>query len=428
MIQAMLSGVASIQAQQTRMNVIGNDLANINTTAFKGQDVNFEELVSQVVTGATAPSGSLGGTDGIQYGLGVQVGDTVTNMTQGSLSATGNPSDLAIQGNGFFMTSNGNAISYTRDGSFDIDSAGNLVCSDTGEKVLGWAADASGNINTQTQITDASTLTIPIGSLNAAQATSSLSMTGNLNSDAAATDTATITCTVYDSLGNAQQVTLQFSNPTTTLTAGAPSTAVSQWSWTAYSGTGTSGAVLGSSTSGTNAPIYFNSSGQEVSNSTNSFTGPALTGATPTTITMDLSNIQELGASSQLSVSNQNGYPPGSLESYTVGLNGIITGAFSNGLSRQLGQIALATFPNSGGLLSIGSNLYMPSGNSGVASVSVANAGNKGSINSGFLEQSNVDLSTSLTNLIITQRGFEANTKIITTVDTMMQDLIEMKH
>jgi flagellar hook protein FlgE len=428
MIQALMAGVASIQAQQTRMNVIGNDLANINTTAFKDQDVNFEDMISQQLTGATAPTASLGGTNGIQYGLGVQVSSTNTNMSQGSLTATSNPADMAIQGNGFFMEGNGSTVSYTRDGSFEIDSAGNLVSADTGMKVLGWTANSAGVINTTGQITPASTLSIPIGSLNAAQATANVTLAGNLNSAAPATDTTSVTTTVYNSQGTALPVTIVFSNPLTPPAAGAPAGAASSWAWTAYSGTSASGTPIGSSTSAGNAPIYFDSSGKELSSlpagTFNTITIPGTT----STANLNMSSIQQLASPDALAVTSQDGFPPGSLQGFTVGLDGVITGTFSNGLERPLGQVALASFSNPSGLSQTGSNLYVPSANSGIATVGTPQSGTLGSVNSGFLEQSNVDLSSSLTNLIITQRGFEANTKIVSTVDELMQTLIDMKH
>jgi flagellar hook protein FlgE len=433
MIQAMMAGVASIEAQQTRMNVIGNDLANINTTAFKSQDVNFEDLISQQVSGATSPTGNLGGTNGEQVGLGVQVGSTTSNMSQGSLSATSDPSDMAIQGNGFFMVGNGTSTSYTRDGTFEIDSAGSLVSADTGQKVLGWSADSDGTIDTTAQVTPTSSISIPVGSLDAAQATQNVSLAGNLNSAAASTDSTSVTTTVYDSSGTSHDVTIVYSDPSTPTAGSGPTGATSQWQWTAYSGDSASGTAIGSSTSTGNTPVYFNASGTQVSSlasgTYNTISLPSSgTGGTASTINLNMSSMQQLAAQDQVAVTSQDGFPPGTLQGFTVGLNGVITGSFSNGLERALGQVALANFSNPSGLSQTGSNLYVPSANSGVATVGVANQGTMGTINSGFLEQSNVDLSTSLTNLIITQRGFEANTKIVSTVDQLMQTLIDMKH
>jgi flagellar hook protein FlgE len=400
MIQALYASVDGIQAQQTRMDVIGNDLANINTTGFKSQDVQFSDLISQQLAGATAPTQSVGGTNPVEYGLGVSVGATTTDMSQGALTSTGNPSDMAISGNGYFMVSNGTSTSYTRDGSFDLDSAGNLVSTDTGQQLLGWTADASGTVSTNQPITSASTISIPIGELDTAQATTTASIAGNL--EAGSTTAQSVTSSFYDGTGTAQNVTFSFTPNGST------------WNWTA---TNASGASLGTGS------VTFNSNGQATT-SGNTIT---LAGST-TPVAVDMTGLTQLSGTSSLDVASQNGYPAGTLSSYQIGTDGTITGSFTNGLTKDLGQVALASFANPAGLSSEGTDLYTTSPNSGQAVVGAPNSGSFGSINSGYLEESNVDLSTSLTNLIVTQRGFEANTKMVTTVDTMLQDVIEMKH
>jgi flagellar hook protein FlgE len=406
MLQALYSSVDGIQAQQTRMDVIGNDLANINTNGFKSQDVQFSDLISQQWAGATAPTKTDGGTNPLEYGLGVSVGATTSNMSQGTLAATSNPSDMAIEGNGYFMVSNGTATSYTRDGSFDLDSAGNLVSTDTGQQLLGWTANADGTVDSSQPVTSASTLSIPIGELDTAQSTSTASVAGNL--DPTSTTAQTVTSTFYDSLGASHDVTFSFTPPT----AGSTS-----WTWNATEDGGT--ASIGAGT------VTLSATGQESAMTTT--TPLTLTGGT-TPITVDMTGVTGLSGASSLDVPTQNGYPAGTLSSYQIGTNGTITGEFTNGLTKTLGQVALASFTNPAGLSSEGSNLFTTSPNSGPAVVGAPNTNSYGSINSGYLEQSNVDLSSSLTNLIVTQRGFEANTKMVTTVDTMLQDVIEMKH
>ena len=434
MIQALMSSVASLQAQQMRMDVIGNDLANIDTTAYKGQDVNFSDLMSQYVSGATGPTQDMGGTDGISYGLGVQVGATTTNMSQGSLTATAVPSDMAIQGNGFFMTSNGEQVSYTRDGSFELDANGNLVSSDTGQELLGWPADASGTVNANTSITPASTLTIPLGQVDTAQATSDVSIGGNLDSTFASTDTGTVTVTTYSSTGAPQDITIQFSAPTAPPPSSPtpPTGATSAWQWTAYSGDSATGTPIGSSTTSGNAPLYFTASGAEMSGlasgAFNTVTLPGSGGAGATTMNLDFSSMESLSSTTNVNVNGQNGFPPGSLEGYSIGQNGVIEGQFTNGLTKELGQVAMASFTNPNGLANVGGNNYLPTSNSGTPQVGTPGSGSLGTVNAGYLESSNVDLSQSLTNLIVTQRGFEANTKMVSTIDQMLQDVIGMVH
>lgn len=432
MIQALLAGVSSIKAQQTDLNVIGNNLANVNTTGFKGSDVQFKSMLSQTLQGAEGPQGDAGGTNPIQVGLGTLVGSTSVDQGQGSLNATGVPSDMAIQGNGFFMVSNGSAISYSRDGSFSLDSNGDLIQNSTGQKLVGWGADNQGKINTASTLTAANSLTIPLGSLNVVQATQNVHLTGNLSGTATSADTWTTTATVYDSLGGATPVTIQYSNRQTPPAASGttPASATASWDWTVYPGTSTTGVPLASSSDAGKSPIYFDTNGNYVAPTgapTNTFSLPAAGGSAGSTVNLDFSQISQVDTDSSVSLQSQDGYPAGSLSSFSIGKDGTVAGTFTNGLTRPLGQIALATFANTGGLQSDGNNLWQPTANSGSARVESAGGNGTGQINAGFLEQSNVDMSQEFTKLIVTQTAFQANTKIVTTANEMMQTLIAMK-
>lgn len=426
MIQALLAGVSGIQTQQTNMNTIGNNLANTNTTGFKGSRTTFEDLLSQTFSGATGPSTGSGGKDPVQIGLGVKVAGTEMDGTQGSLSATGKSSDLAIQGSGFFAVSNGTTINYTRDGSFNVDSNGDLVHGASGQRMLGWEADSNGNIDTSKPLTGASVLNIPQGAKSAAQATSKVSYSGNLNSNSLSTDTWSTTVKIYDAQGNASDLTLTFKNHQSYTSATAPAAApnaVSSFDWTATIGSTTVGQSSGTG----NSPVYFDSTGTiQTTGSTGTIAVPA-PGGTTNTVTVDLGKLNSVAQSSSVGASSQNGFAAGSLTSYSIGSDGVIAGSFSNGLNRKIGQIALSTFTNPNGLTKSGSNLYAVSQNSGAASAGTPSDQGKGAISAGYLEQSNVDMSTELTSLIVAQRAFQANTKIITTVDEMLQDLVNIK-
>ena len=432
MLQALLAGVSSIKAQQTRMNVIGNNLANINTTAYKDTSVSFENLVNQTLSSGSAPSASLGGTDPIQVGLGVTVGSTTVDTSQGSFDATNVPSDLAIQGNGYFAVSNGRSMSYTRDGGFNVDASGNLVQASTGQRLLGWQADASGKIDTTAQITDSSTLTIPVGTATSVQATASATLNGNLNASAASSDTWSTQTTAYDSLGVPHNLTVVFSNPQSPppLAYGAPAGSTTSWDWKAYEGSAASGTPIGSSVSAGNQPLFFNSNGGYnntfAAGASDSVTIPASGGAGATPIKIDFSAISQLSETSSVGI-QADGFPPGELQNYNIGTSGVITGVFSNGMTRPLGQVALVGFANPAGLSETSQNLAVASVNSGLPSFNAPGSGAVGTITAGYLEQSNVDIGTEFTNLIVTQRGFQANTKIVTTVDQMLQDLVNMK-
>ncbi len=431
MLQAMLAGVASIKAQQTRMNVIGNNLANVNTTAYKGSRVTFQDMVAQTIKGASGPTSTNGGTNPVQFGLGVLVGGTDTNVEQGSLNATNRPTDMAIQGNGFFMVANGPEVSFTRDGAFDLDASGNLVHQATGDKVLGWKADALGQIDTTAPIDSNSGIQVPIGSLNAVQQTSRVTMVGNLSSTALSTDKWTSQVRVYDSLGSPHDMTIEFSNHDTTapLAGTPPASATSSWDWKVYDPTAPA-TTLGSSADTGNEPLFFDANGQlktTLGTAFNKATIPGGAGAPAFPVDIDFSKIGQLKTDTQVNVQDQNGFPPGSLKGFSIGNDGVITGLFTNGLTRSVGQLALSIFANPNGLERNGNNLWRPTNNSGIAVLGAPDTGGRGSISAGFLEQSNVDIGSEFTDLIITQRGFQANTKVVTTVDEMLQDLINMK-
>ncbi len=432
MLQALLAGVSSIQSQQSRLTVIGNDLSNVNTDGFKSSDVLFKDMLSQTLQGASPPQNGAGGTNPIQVGLGAVVGSTTIDQAQGSLNATGKPTDMAIQGNGFFMVSTGSGVSYSRDGAFSLDANGDLVQDSTGYKLLGWSASNLGVISTTNGISTSDALNIPVGSLSSVQPTTSLALSGNLSSTAASTDTWTSQATVYDSLGGAQTVTVQFLNHTSPPPASPapPTGAQSSWDWAVYAGSSATGSPLATSASSGSSPLFFDANGNIIppgSGITNTVSVPGGTGANPAAVSLDFSSISQVSSNSSVSEKSQNGFPPGSLSSFTIGQDGTITGTFTNGLTRSLGQVAIATFANPEGLSSTGGNQWQETANSGIARVSTPSQNGAGIVSAGFLEQSNVDMGTEFSNLIVTQTGFQANTKIVSTVDQMLQTLIAMK-
>jgi len=412
MLQAMFSSISSIKAHQVRMGVVGNNIANVNTTAFKAGRVTFQEMMAQTLRGAGRPTeGGIGGTNPMQVGLGAQVGSIDTLLEQGTLQATNRMLDLAIQGNGFFVVSDGRRIAFTRDGSFDIDANGSLVHKGTGQRVVGWMPDASGNIDTTRPPSASSGIAVPIGRTVAGRATSEVLFRGNLALDGSSWTTSVM---VYDAVGAPVDLRLRFSRNTNN----PPDTP-----WTlSYSVDGgrtwvqTPDAVefdqYGRITSGANQPISFT---------------PPDSGAPRMTVSIDLSRITQLATSSTVEPIAQNGYPPGTLEQLTVSPDGTINGVFSNGLNLPVARLAMAVFNNPGGLERAGNNLFRESINSGIANIGTAQTGGRGSISSGYLEMSNADIGNEFTNLIITQRGFQANTRIVSTVDEMLQDVLQMK-
>ncbi len=406
MFQAMFSSISSIKAHQVRMGVVGNNIANINTTGFKSGRVTFQEMLSQTLRGASRPSeGGLGGTNPMQVGLGTQVGSIDTILEQGSLQATNRVTDLAIQGNGFFVVSNGKRVVYTRDGNFDIDANGTLVHKATGEKLVGWMPNALGEIDITEPLGPASVITIPVGKTVAGQATTQASFKGNLALNGSEWNTSVL---VYDAVGAPHDVRIRFTR-----------TARDTWQ------------VQFAVNGGPMTPagdVQFDENGRIRSDAgeiTITFT-PG-NGAPDVEIDLDLSRITQLATSSTVEPIAQNGYAPGTLEQITVSPDGVINGVFSNGLNLPIARIAMAVFNNPGGLERAGNNLFRESVNSGVANIGTAQTGGRGTISSGYLEMSNADIGNEFTNLIVTQRGFQANTRIVSTVDEMMQDVLQMK-
>lgn len=445
MLRSLFSAVSGLDANQEYIDSIGNDIANVNTTGYKSNEVQFEDLLTQNIQGATAPTADLGGMNPTQVGLGVKVAGIEANMTQGTNEQTGNPLDLSIQGNGFFIGNHNGQTIYTQAGSLDLDANGDLVTPD-GSMIQGWAADSQGTINTSVPLTN---LTIPTDKQIPANATQNVTLGGNLAGESgwtapsagpgsSATTGATTSATVYTASGATQS--LDFNTyQLTTLPAGAPKGAVTAWN---VEGALTNPGSTADYTNATTATLYFDNTGSLVGmtdqKGTTSTTGSTLnltvpdettgaaSGATQT-FSLDLSAVTANANSNSLAVTNQDGYAPGSLESYSIGSTGIIEGVFSNGHTMNLGQIALATFSNPDGLARAGDTDFMATSNSGLAQVGVPGTGSTGTVSAGTLEASNVDLASEMTQLIEAERGFQANGSVVTTSDTLLQDLINLK-
>jgi flagellar hook protein FlgE len=415
MMRALLSGVSGLRNHQTEMDVIGNNIANVNTVGFKASRVTFQEGFVQLLAKATRPNGGMGGTNPLQIGTGSQIGSIDQLFTQGSLENTGQPLDLAIQGDGMFVLSNGERTAYTRAGNFRMDADGRLVSPFTGFVLQGVNADARGNFSPSGPI---GTLQISLGTEAPAQQTGGITMTGNLDGSTAVGGTHSMGVTVYDSLGGKHDLQILFTN-----------TGPGAWSWTATcdsapvtpAGDGT----VTFNTDGTLATFTYPGGG----------TGLTLTppGADPLNITLDPGTIggnnglSGYASASSAVISHQDGFEAGDLISVSVDTNGTVNGSFSNGVTRILGQIALANFTNPAGLIRTGENLYQESPNSGTPSVTTGRGATPATITSGALESSNVDISQEFSDMIIAQRGFQANARVITTADEMLNDLVNLR-
>ena len=401
MMPSMFAGVAGLRAHQTMMDVVGNNIANVNTVGYKASEVTFQEALSQVMGGAAAS------VNPMQLGLGVKVGSINSIFSQGASQTTGQQTDLAIQGSGFFAIQQGTQQLFTRDGSFNFDSTGNLVTS-TGAKVMGWAANAAGVVNTNNPIQP---LNIPIGQVLPSQPTTTVQMGGNLDAGATPGTVVNKSISVYDSIGNAHTLNVTFTNT-------GPN------AWTAAATLDGNAATLSTTA------MTFGTNGQLTSASTLTVSGYTPPGASPMSFTLNLAGgtpLVQYGGGSTIEIMSQDGLPIGNLQGVQIAKDGTISGQFSNGQTSVLGQIAIADFSNPTGLLQVGNSNFSASVASGVPLIGAPGTSSRGTLQSGTLEMSNVDLAQEFTNMIIAERGFEANSRVITTSDTMLGDLVQMK-
>jgi flagellar hook protein FlgE len=402
--------LTGLEANSVALDTIGNNLANLNTTSFKDQTTSFSDLFYQNI-------GNTGSGDALQVGLGTQVAGTTTDFSQGSLSTTTNSTDMALNGSGFFVVDSSGQQQLTRAGNFQLDQSGNLITT-TGAGVMGYAA-ANGVVNTNTPLT---TLQIPVDATQAAQATQNFGISANLDAATAVGGTFSSTITMYDSLGTSHAATVDFLK-----------TADNTWTYSISLPTGdTNGLVSPINNTGT---LTFSSSGALVTPAVNvtgiSF-GGLTDGASDMAFNWDLYNssaapqIGQTVGTSTATASAQDGFASGSYSGFSVNSAGVIAASFSNGQTQTVGQIAVASVTNVEGLTIDGGNNYQTSTSSGAASVGAPGAGGRGSIEDDTLEQSNVDISTEFANLIVAQRAFEANSKTVTTFDTVTQETIDM--
>ncbi len=505
MLRSLYAGVSGLRNNQVRMDVIGNNIANVNTVAFKAGRVTFKEGFAQLLSGASRPPGDQGGINPIQIGLGMQIGSIDQVFNQGNLETTGLNTDVAIQGDSFFVVRKGNQSYYTRAGNFQVDALGQLVTPANGFIVQGRMYD---NGILQDGIQD---IKLPFGQKVSAKPTTEMTLAGNLNASApifqgsfanaadrenpinekAWTETQ---IAVYDSQGTKTDVKIQMwktgantwdwqidplasaqtftaetdsSSPPSDITLPTPpggyeilpaNVTVSSTTGVAYStpsdysvSAGPPPVVQFTANMPANSQIkigYFMSpTATTASENSGTFTFDsagilntnvsaslnfAVPGANPVKIDLKLNGgvnglTQFASTSSTAVLRDQNGYTAGSLESFSIDRFGLITGFFTNGTTSPLARIVLADFNNPSGLLRIGDNMLQESANSGSAVLGFALEGSQSQMTSGALEMSNVDLAQEFTNLIVAQRGFQANSKVVSTSDEMLQELMTVK-
>jgi flagellar hook protein FlgE len=418
MLTALATALSGMNAESTAIDVVSNNLANLNTTGFKASSTIFDDLVSQ----------TLGAGGSTQIGMGVQTPLTRRVFSPGSIQSSSGPLDVAIQGDGFLVVKNSsNATLYTRAGNLTKDSSGNITTA-TGEYVQGWSA-VNGAVNTSGPLGN---LTVPVGALRPAVATTNISLTANLDATSpavAAPQTASNasfsnTAKVYDSLGTSHIVTVNYW-----------SNGANSWNWQAT----IPGADVGSA-----SPNVAIGSGSLTFNSSGILTTPAPGAAAPVlsvtgladsaaNLTMNLTLYN--GSSPLLTQFSQTSTPEASsidgnasvqLSKVSIGDGGMVVATYSDGTNVTVGQLAMANFVNPDSLLAVGSNNFEATGVTSNPAIGVANAGGRGQILGSSLESSTSDIATEFTNLMVDQRAYQANSKVITTADQINQALIAL--
>jgi flagellar hook protein FlgE len=402
------TALTGLNNNSVAINVIGDNLANMNTTAFKAGQATFSELLAGV-------SGTDSAGNPVSVGLGSSLNGVIHNNSQGTIIGSGNLTDAAINGNGFFVVQNNGEMAFTRSGAFKFDKAGNLLSAD-GFQAMGYMG-VDGVIDTAGAIAP---ITISQGQLIPASATTTISLTANLDGDAADGTTFAAPITVYDSMGAAHNLTITFTKGTT----------AGSWSWAATADDGTLSGDTG----------------------TLAFTGPALTtpadasanpsigitsftdGADAMTIAFNLFDadgnplITNYAAEgSAVSQTTQDGYAASALAKVSIDNSGVLMGLTESGKTIPLAQLVLANFPNVDGLQKYKGSTFVAFSSSGEPSIGAAGSGGRGSIVGSALEQSNVDMAQEFVNLIKAQRAYQANSRIISTTDELYQDSLNLK-
>ena len=442
MLRSMFSGISGLRAHQTKMDVIGNNIANVNTVGFKASRVTFQEIYNQTIKAAsTAATGTgRGGTNPQQIGMGVSVASIDVLHTSGGPQRTDKTTDLSLEGDGFFVVSDGVSNYYTRAGNFDIDPQSGSLVSASGLKVQGWTRNDEGEI-----ITSGATGEIDLTNLSMSpQATSWIKFQGNLDSGLDKDGIIEYTTSIIDSLGEEHNIKLVFTKVTQEDPDNPGETIIvpNQWNLKIEPASGDSKITTGVlyDTSDPAAfpdaqPIVFDENGKLVSHEDGitipsiAFNNGAATieGQDGFKIEFDGEKLTQNNGESTFKAAESDGHIFGTLNSISIDSMGRVVGLYSNGKARIDAVIAVSRFNNAAGLSKLGDNLFQTTANSGDPIIGLAGTDGRAVINPGALEMSNVDLAGEFTDMIITQRGFQANSRIITTSDELLQELVNLK-
>ncbi len=484
MMRSLYSGISGLKVHQTKMDVIGNNISNVNTVGFKASSVTFADVLYQKTSAATGPNAEAGsaGQNAMQIGLGATVSSIMSTITvNGGSQRTDNPFDIMIEGDGFFVVNNGSGNMFTKAGSFTVDAAGTL-CNAAGYAVMGWQVDPNNETRTVANAVSALRIMAPENMYSAPVATEAVYFSGNVDSADTSFDSATGKLTAFsffDNLGRSYTVNLRitqsaddmtlyncsvtdivdskgdsilstkdeanntyFPNAGISLTVGGQQYTFDVNQETGEITTANSFILKFDGSSGRFSYVNFD---ENVDLDANTYPSIKFSLATtdisgdpfpPAGIDVDFSSLTMFANSGSTSLASTKGAldgtkagrTSGNMSGCSIDNNGLIYGVYDNGVSRLLGQIVVARFANASGLESVGGSLFTTTQNSGEfdgIGLSVAEAGGK--FSTGVLEMSNVDLATEFTNMITTQRGFSAVSRIITTSDTLLEELINLK-
>jgi flagellar hook protein FlgE len=479
MMRSLFAGVSGLKNHQTRMDVIGNNIANVNTVGFKKSRVTFQDMLSQTLRSASSPQSGRGGTNPMQVGLGMTLASIDTIQTAGSPQSTGKNTDLSIEGEGFFILTDGTNFFYTRAGNFDFDFNKSLVNTSNGMVVTGILADNSGIIKPEGDIVD---INLASKMSSSPQATSTIEFAKNLdtrdlpktgvNTGVAHTQGATTTVALNATKLPVTKVEISGLTEDTDYTVDYQTGEVTILSTTAdgpydinfwepnyqlpsvvYDSKGVTHILnllytkIGPNTwevdtqidnkfqaDGKGTLVFDAGTGRlnEALSSVEHVTFPIQHAVPPgdaldLDITLNFTNMTEYAGDYTTVAFSQDGYAAGDLQSVSVDPTGTISGSFSNGQNRKLAQLAVATFSNPAGLTKVGNNMFMYSYNSGEPDKGIPGVAGRGVIKPETLEMSNVDLSQEFVDMIITQRGFQANSRVITTSDQILEELVNLR-
>lgn len=471
MMRSLFAGVSGLKNHQTKMDVIGNNIANVNTVGFKKSRVTFQDMLSQTLRGSSSPTASRAGTNPLQVGLGMTLASIDVIHTGGSPQSTGKNTDLSVEGDGFFLVGEGQNLFYTRAGNFDFDFNKTFYNTSNGMVVKGYLTDDDGKIAEGSPLVD---INLATKASSLAKDTTKIEYSKNLGIISETIKEVTPVPSGTYTLPNApiaevyipgmtqgavppDDYTFNAATGVITFTAAAPATPVDisykyakvdipMMAYDSKGGTHQVTVTLTRSTTpnvwdvvtkvggnpvptsgGGTGTVTFKTDGTYDSTTVSPFTITLSPSASDMAIDLDFNKLTQYAGETTAIASSQNGYGPGDLLGVAVDTSGTITGSFSNGQSRQLAQLALATFANPSGLMKVGNNLFQPTNNSGVADTGVPGIGGRGTIKPETLEMSNVDLSQEFVDMIITQRGFQANSRVITTSDQILEELVNLR-